>query len=88
MLLLKSSPHCHSRDIKSNIFSNLRIASIAIVESFLHNRIILQLGTFRICSSALSLLTLLISFLDSVFNSVKEDVKVEGHLVIDHLRIV
>ena len=88
ILLLKSSPHYHSRDIGSNIFSNLRIASIAIAESFLHHRIILQLGSFRISSSVLSLMTLLVSFLDSVFNSVEGDVKVEGNLAIAHLRLV
>jgi len=88
ILLLNSSSHCHSRDIGSHIFNNLRISSIAIAESFFHNRISLLLGSFRISSSALSLLTLLISFLDSVFNSVEGDIKVEGNLTIAHMRLV
>jgi len=81
-------PYRYSQDIGSNHFSNLSIASIPIAESFIHHRIILQLGSFRISSSTLSLLTLLISFLDSVFNSVEVDIKVEGNLALAYLRLV
>jgi len=70
MLLLKSSPYCHSREIGSNFFGNLRIASSAIAESFLHHGIMLQVDSFRISSSALYHLTLLRSIVDSVFNFV------------------
>jgi len=64
------------------------MASIAIAESFLHHSSILQLGIFRISSSTLSRLALLISFKDSVFNSVEGNAKMVRNLTIVHLRLV
>jgi len=69
-------------------FSNLTIGSVASFESFLNYGFSLQLGNFKISSSTLILLALLIFLSNCASDDGRRDIKVVGNLVRFHLTVI